>query len=137
MLLDTRLVVMRAMEYKCCTWPVITPISKKTIYVKWIPPTSGLYKLNTDGSFLDKQHIDGVRGVIRNSNGDWILGYSKKLYAHNHTHTELITLEQGLQIVVAHHLTLIEIETDSIEAIEFLEQKILLIKVLLTLASTT
>lgn len=46
----------------------------------------------------------------------------QKGFRINHTNTELLALEQGLQLATQHSLFPIEVETDSIEAIELLEQ---------------
>lgn len=54
---------------------------------------------------------------------DWVVGYWKNTYAYNHTHIELIVLQQGLQLPAARHMLPIKIEIDSIEAIQRLEQQ--------------
>lgn len=113
---------MRATEFKYCTGATTPPTLTKNIKVRWLRPTPGSYKLNTDGSFPEKDQRGGIGGVIRNSNGDWVLSYSKKIDAYNHTHTELSALEHGLQLAANQHLIPIENETDSIEVIEFLNK---------------
>lgn len=43
--------------------------------VKWIKPHDPFYKLNCDGSA--KNSKIGAGGLIRDSNGNWVIGFSK------------------------------------------------------------
>lgn len=124
MLVDIKTMCMRAMEYMFCTGTSTSSIPTKNIHVRWFPPPPGSFKLNTDGSFYAKDKTGGIGGVIRNANGEWVIGFSKKVCALNHTHAELSALEHELHLVIDHQLTLVEIETDSIEVIELLNEKI-------------
>ncbi|XP_070003278.1 uncharacterized protein [Nicotiana sylvestris] len=76
-----------------------------------------------DGCYYVKDKTGGIGGVIRNANGDWVIRFSKKIYALNHTHAELSALEHGLHLVINHQLTPVEIETDFIEVIELSQLK--------------
>lgn len=80
MFLDARMVFTRTMEYKYCTGPTTSHTPYKIVHIKWNPPTMGNYKLNTNDSFLDKERMGGLGGIIRNSTGEWILGYNKKAF---------------------------------------------------------
>lgn len=74
-------------------------------------------------SYILNNNSGGIGGVIRNSNGDWVVvGYWKNTYALNHIHMELIALQQGLQLAAELHHWPLEVETDSTEVIQLLEQ---------------
>jgi len=44
--------------------------------VKWIPPLDNIIKVNVDGSSLSNPGRSGFGGLIKNNNGDWLLGLS-------------------------------------------------------------
>lgn len=52
------------------------PNTSRSIMVRWIPPPRNFFKLNTDGSSFENPGKEGIGGVIRNSNGNWVLGFS-------------------------------------------------------------
>ncbi|OIT07684.1 hypothetical protein A4A49_62849, partial [Nicotiana attenuata] len=89
--------------------------------IKWTHPIYGTYKLNTDGAYNINTNCAGIGGVIRNSNGDWVIGYWKYSYAINHTYMEILALQQGLQLAIMHTLRPIEIEIDSTEILQLIE----------------
>ncbi|OIT37535.1 hypothetical protein A4A49_59281, partial [Nicotiana attenuata] len=90
--------------------------------IKWYPPAPGFYKLNTDGSYMEKEGIGGLGGIIRNSAGDWVVGFHVKTLVITHTHAELLALQHRFQLAVQHSLFPIEVETDSVETIELLQK---------------
>lgn len=93
-----------------------------SISIAWTPPPRGTYKLNTDGSCLDNPGNGGVWDMIRNSNGDWGLGFAQYFsYATNNL-MELLALIQGLQLVLQHRLLPIHVNIDFEEIIEMLQQ---------------
>ncbi|OIT40400.1 hypothetical protein A4A49_62754, partial [Nicotiana attenuata] len=81
--------------------------------VKWILPPSPNYKLNIDGSYDPLTHNGGIGGVIRNHEGQWILGYSKPLHHTTVLQAELLALLHGLQLAIAHRLLPLTVESDS------------------------
>ncbi|KAK8631742.1 hypothetical protein V6N13_028522 [Hibiscus sabdariffa] len=44
---------------------------------RWQPPVSEWYKLNTNGSRVSSTRFASYGGVLRNSIGDWIVGFKK------------------------------------------------------------
>lgn len=60
-------------EYKHLTKNKIIYKTVST-FTKWKPPSKG-YKLNTDGSTKINYNCSSIGGVIRNTKGDWILGF--------------------------------------------------------------
>lgn len=70
---------------------VMTPL-------KWIPPEPNFYKLNTDGVHTPALHTDGIGGLIRNHNGDWIVGLLGNMPRQSSISAELFALIQGLKL---------------------------------------
>lgn len=59
-------------------------------------------------------------GVIRDQNGEWIIGYIDNIYMGNHLVTKLLALIQGLHITLTKKLTPLKITTDCKEIIEIM-----------------
>lgn len=61
---------------------------KNNIIITWQKPSMGSYKLNCDSAYNINKNINGLEGVIRNSHGQWILGFQSSL-------TSLVILKQS------------------------------------------
>lgn len=81
--------------------------------IRWQPPPNGLFKLNTDGAYDKKSKTDGGGGLIRNHNGDWIIGYANYNYAHSAIHMEILAFYNGLRLALSNNLVHLIVETDS------------------------
>ncbi|KAM3344027.1 hypothetical protein P3S68_026118 [Capsicum galapagoense] len=91
------------------------------ILVKWSPPSRNYYKLNTDGSSLGNPGIGGIGGVIRNSNGEWIVGYYKGYPKATNSQMEILALLERLKIVEENNLHPTEININSQHVIYMLK----------------
>lgn len=58
----------------------------------------GWLKLNTDGSAVGNSGIAGGGGLIRNENGDWIMGFAKSLGITSGVMAELWALKYSLTL---------------------------------------
>lgn len=96
-------------------------LNVKSIVIKWKKPYAGSYKLNCDGAYDSNNKIGGMGGFIRNSYGQWVLGFQKITNVISNTQSELLALETGLKIAVQFNLQPLEIETDSTEVIKLLQ----------------
>lgn len=85
-------VIKQAIEYVLLTNRESSPSRKIHCNTGWHKPCTGWYKLNVDGAF--KNNINGLGGVIRNSKGDWILGFHEKKHALTCTHTNILALKR-------------------------------------------
>ncbi|KAF3621761.1 hypothetical protein FXO38_05550 [Capsicum annuum] len=83
-----------------------TPIS-----IRWKPPLIDFYKLNTDGYSFGNPGIGGIGRVIRNNNGNWVLGFCKGFPVASNNQMELISLLEGLNLLEQHHPYPLEIKT--------------------------
>lgn len=93
-----------------------------TIHLSWIPPPRHYFKLNTDGSSLGNPGKEGIGGVIRNANGDWVLGFAQS-FLHATNNWSFLALWKGLQLALQHNLTPIIINIDPEDIIIMLKSK--------------
>ncbi|KAJ1375954.1 Ribonuclease H-like superfamily [Sesbania bispinosa] len=59
----------------------------------WSPPPSGFFKLNVDGCFNILDGFMGIGGVLRNSAGHWIWGFSAQFVLGSSLEAELRALK--------------------------------------------
>uniref|UniRef100_M1B3L5 LINE-type retrotransposon LIb DNA, complete sequence, Insertion at the S14 site n=1 Tax=Solanum tuberosum TaxID=4113 RepID=M1B3L5_SOLTU len=67
------------------------------------------------------QKNKGIGGIIRNSSGGWMVGFHNQTHCHNNTMSEIEAFLTGLHIAFTHNLFPLEVETDSLEILQFLE----------------
>lgn len=65
------------------------PVFRRGRWVAWIKPGSNVYKLNTDGSRKGNAATGG--GVLRDSEGDFILGFTTHF-----KHSDALRAELGV-----------------------------------------
>ncbi|XP_009770934.1 uncharacterized protein [Nicotiana sylvestris] len=83
---------------------------KITKKIKWNPPNTNFYKLNTDGAY--SANTVGIGGLIRNSKAEWILGFSGSAPHDSSTTAELYALTQGLKLAYENNIRPLEMEVD-------------------------
>ncbi|KAF3629713.1 hypothetical protein FXO38_27542 [Capsicum annuum] len=74
-----------------------------------------MYKLNTDGACLSNPGIGGIGGIIKNHQGNWVIGFSKGFHHATNNQMELLALLEGLKLVEDQKLFPLEINVDSLE----------------------
>ena len=79
----------------------------------WIKPPVGWLKLNTDGSAVGNHEIASGGGLIRNENGDWVMGFARSLGQTSRIMAELWALKDGLTIASQLRITDICVELDA------------------------
>ncbi|KAH0673007.1 hypothetical protein KY284_024094 [Solanum tuberosum] len=107
------------LEFIALTGKVSTSLKKRVIFVKWKPPSVG-YKLNMDGSSMGNPGKGGIGGMIRNSNGNSIVGYRGNLFKINSIKAKLPALLHGMKLALEKELFPLEIILDCTEAISFI-----------------
>ncbi|GKV12610.1 hypothetical protein SLEP1_g23732 [Rubroshorea leprosula] len=95
---------------------------RPTSMYKWIKPPPSFLKLNTDGSAIDNPGKDARGGLIRDSWGNWILGFSKRIGWSSILLAELWAIRDGLQLAVFRNFSHLLIETDSLTAVNLLSK---------------
>ena len=86
--------------------------------IKWVSPPLGWFKLNTDGSLLGNPGLAGGGGVICNHLGEWVGGFSRAIDATISVQAELRALKNGLELAIDLGILNLEIEMDSLVAVE-------------------
>ncbi|CAJ2646723.1 unnamed protein product [Trifolium pratense] len=67
-------------------------------WISWHPSRQEGYVLNVDGSCLGTSGRTGFGGLIRRSDGSWIIGFSGYLGLKDNTFAELMAIYHGLKI---------------------------------------
>lgn len=94
--------------------------TKKDQEVIWTPPMENVIKINVDGSSFGNPGGSGFGVLLRNMNGDWIVGFSGFCGLSNNMNAGLLAIAQGLSIAWnAGHREVI-CETDSKIALIFI-----------------
>ncbi|CAL2260979.1 unnamed protein product [Prunus armeniaca] len=78
----------------------------------WKPPPPSTMKLNVDGSRKDSSGAIAAGGLIQNSAGDWIAGFSSNLGHGDILKAELSALCHGLELAQKMQVTKLIVETD-------------------------
>ena len=91
--------------------------------VKWKPPDLGWAKLNTNGASLGNLGIAGGRGLIRDSDGNWVGGFARAIGYTTSVQAELKALKDGLLLAIDLGIPCLAIEMDSLVAVDFLNSK--------------
>ena len=73
----------------------------------------GWLKLNTEGSAVGNLGIVGGGGLIRNENGDWIIGFARLLGITSGVMVELWALKDGLTLASQLRIADICVELDA------------------------
>ena len=95
------------------------PIKNITL-VRWYPPPSGFFKLNTDGSTLGNPGLASAGGLIRKSYGSWCSGFIRNIGIASSFAAELWGVRDGLILAKQHNIHKIMIELDANAVIDLL-----------------
>lgn len=92
----------QATEYLLLASPLSTSMNSAFTNspVKWNPPKPGRYMLNTDGATTNNSFNGRIGGVIRNHNGDWIIGFISRVPHNNPKLAEFQALRMGLKLAL-------------------------------------
>ena len=93
---------------------------KIAIPVRWSKPLLGWFKLNTDGASLGNPSKVGGGGLIRDSEGRWIRGFSRSIGHATSVMAELWALRDGLKLAVQLGIGCLEVELDAKIIVEML-----------------
>ena len=103
----------QALEYSFCVSKSKLTAPKGVIPVRSIKPLEGWHKLNTDGASFGNPGKAGGGGIIRDSQGNWIKGYSRSIGFTTSNIAELWALRDGLNLAIQLGLQQIEVELDA------------------------
>uniref|UniRef100_A0A2N9FM91 RNase H type-1 domain-containing protein n=1 Tax=Fagus sylvatica TaxID=28930 RepID=A0A2N9FM91_FAGSY len=113
-----------ASEFFCLTGGAAIIKSFTMVPVKWHAPPLGWAKLNTDGSSLGNPGLAGGGGVIRDSSGSWLGGFSRYLGHTTSVQAELRALKDGLILAIDLVIPYLIVEMDSLVAVNLVSSLI-------------
>ncbi|CAH9053737.1 unnamed protein product [Cuscuta epithymum] len=96
---------------------------KEAKIVKWIPPESGFFKLNCDGSSRGRRKGAGAGGLIRNHKGEWVSGFILNIGKTECFKSELWALRQGLLLACDLDINKVIVEVDSESMLKVVKKK--------------
>lgn len=85
--------------------------------VKSIPPAENYIKLNVDGSSYGNPGRSGFGGIIRNSLGEWVSGFSGFCGISTNLTAELLAIYHSLDIAWKTSYKFVISKSDSLSAI--------------------
>ncbi|KAG6400396.1 hypothetical protein SASPL_137226 [Salvia splendens] len=95
----------------------LTVKNRVTKLIQWFAPASGCWKLNTDGAVKHSTKEASVGGVIRNSNGEWFLGYARRLGECSVLIAKLWAIYDCFKFAWEYNLRNVVVECDNITAV--------------------
>jgi hypothetical protein len=90
--------------------------------VSWKPPSGAAVKLNVDGSSLGNPGRSGFGGLIRDTNGNWLLGFSGSCGITTNINAELQAIFYGLEKAWSHGYRHVECESDCQSALKLIKE---------------
>lgn len=107
-------------EYFLLVHPRKSSIPKCILNISWQPPVDPFVSLNIDGSTLGNPGYAGGGGVIRDSQGRWIIGFPPHIGLTTNNIAELWAVRQRLYMVRDAGIIILNIKVDSTFSYKFL-----------------
>jgi len=95
---------------------------KEPCLVAWKPPVGAAVKLNVDGSSLGNPGHYGFRGLIRDTNGNWLFGFFGSCGITTNMNAELQAIFHGLQMAWNNGFQHVECESDCQLALSLIKE---------------
>ena len=83
------------------------------MYIGWKRPLDGWVKLNCDGACKGNGELVGCGGLLRQPDGTWIKGFSRKIGVRDALHAEMWGLYLGLDMAWGEGIPHLIVESDS------------------------
>ena len=106
---------------------VLEPNSRKdrqVVQVKQLKPTEGWLKLNTDGAVVNSSGQSGCGDLLRDSTGQWVVGFAKTISVSSSIAAKLWALREGLGLCLARGFHAVEIELNATAAISLVSNRV-------------
>ncbi|CAL9006302.1 unnamed protein product [Prunus brigantina] len=97
---------------------------RSVVHLHWMAPLPGVCKVNTDGSRINSSCLIGAGGLLRDSCGNWIKGFSANLGYGSIIEAELWGIFWGLNMAWDAGFRIVEIECDATSAVALLKSPI-------------
>lgn len=98
------------------------PKSRGKELVKWRSPSFGLVKINSDGVASKSEDWLAIRGIFKDSNGNWIERFQRYVERDSALNAELWAILQGLQLALTRNYGKIIVETDCSMALKIIHE---------------
>ena len=105
-------------EFMYCVSSPRCPVQRVVVTCRWEKPLEGWIKLNTDGCALGSMGLAGCGGVVRDSHGEWISGFSRHIGTTNSFVAELWGLRDGLFMCSNLNIPFLIVEMDAKSIVE-------------------
>ena len=92
-------------------------------WVRWKPPPDSYIKLNSDGSSFGNPSTAGFGGLLRNADGDWIVGFSGYCGVVDNLCAELLALRRGLKLAWDYGYRQLICEIDCLEIVRLVRNE--------------
>lgn len=89
--------------------------------LRWAPPVSGEYKMNSDGAFKHDDDRMGMGGIVRDAHGAWISGFYAGSLGGDALRAEIAALKHGLTLLWNANVRRATCEVDCLDIVEALE----------------
>ena len=125
--LNPNLVQVVEMQTRELMYCVLEPNTRKDILlrqVQWLKPAAGWHKLNTDGLVVNSSGLAGCGGLLRDSVGQWVVGFTKSISVNSSIVAELWALREGLGICLERGFSTVEIELDATATISLVSSNV-------------
>ncbi|MBA0678772.1 hypothetical protein Goari_020094 [Gossypium aridum] len=94
----------------------------RPVRIKWCPSSSGWVDINTDGAFNRDGNRLAAVGVIRDSHGNWVVGFKRFSGCRNVVNLELWAILHRHEIARTINCTKVIMESDCLIAIELIKE---------------
>lgn len=108
-----KICIHQAREYYFYVSKTSLPTLKVAIQVRWNKLAAGWFKLNPDGASFGNPGKAGGGGIIRNSHGHWVKGFSSSIGHTTSIIVEWWALRDGLTLAIQLGYQQLEIELDA------------------------
>ena len=105
-------IVYQAKEYIHCVAAPRLQTRKVLRSIRWERPEHGWRKLNTDGACSELHRLAGCGGVVRDEDGQWEAGFSKRIGITSSFAAEMWGLCEGLKLCCNLNIRCLEVEID-------------------------
>ncbi|XP_073019468.1 uncharacterized protein [Primulina eburnea] len=86
---------------------------------KWVAPPKDKLRLDVDAAYNEESNCFAIGGVVRNHEGQPVLAFGKKISKpRSITYAELMAIESGLKIYQMRNLSLHQVTSDSLLAVQ-------------------
>ena len=108
-----KVILDRALEFVFCACNQLATKRMILKSIRWEKPRDGWLTLNTNGLATGSFGMAGGGGLIRDGNGDWIIGFARKIRTTTSFLTELWALRDGLFLCLQIQSQAVCIELDA------------------------